>query len=171
MRKVIQAVLAAVVLPFVLSAVPAASQQAKDQAQLSVAMTVAKEARTVVNGKETVSLVPAEKTKKGDVLVYTITYANKQKGGVQGVMLVGPVPAKTVYMPGSAEGKGAMIKYSVDGGKTFNKPPVKWKVKLKDGTTGEETAPPDRYTHVKWEISKRVMPGQSGRVSYKVVVK
>jgi hypothetical protein len=61
--------------------------------------------------------------------------------------------------------------YSIDNGRSWQKPPIMMQIKKPDGTQESKSAPADRYTHVKWVIKKPVQPGQSDRVSFKVTVK
>ena len=76
---------------------------------------------------------------------------------------------RPVYVVGSASGKGADISCSIDGGKSFGKEPVKVSVKKADGTTEEKDADPKQYTQIKWVV-KKVLPGKSGKVSFKAKI-
>jgi hypothetical protein len=48
---------------------------------------------------------------------------------------------------------------------------VKYTIKRPDGTIEEKVAPAEMYTHIKWIIKKRLEPGASGQLSFKVKVK
>jgi uncharacterized repeat protein (TIGR01451 family) len=137
--------------------------------KLELKMSSEKEVVAVKDGKEVSERVPADKTKSGDVLVYTIEYTNTGSGEARDASVVDPIPESTVYVAGSAEGKGAEITCSVDGGKAFKKEPVKIAVKKSGGSMGERDAEPGQYTHIKWVV-KKVPPGGSGKVSFKVKV-
>ena len=139
--------------------------------KLSLKITSEKEVRSVKDGKEVVARVPATAFKNGDVVVYTITYKNEGASDAKDAEIQDPVPEGTVYIIGSAEGKAAEILFSIDGGGSFHKAPVKQAVKKADGSVEEMDAPAEMYTAVKWSIKKNVAPGVSGKVSFKVRVK
>ena len=143
---------------------------AKDAPKLELKMSMAKEVKTLKDGKEVLETKPADKVGPGDVAVYTITYTNTGAGEARNAVIGDPVPAGTLYVVGSAEGKDAAITFSIDGGKSFHKEPVKQVVKRPDGTSEEKDADPAMYSNIKWVV-KRVMPGQSGKVSFKAKVK
>lgn len=88
----------------------------------------------------------------GTVLTYTVTYANTGAADAVTVDLVDPVPAPTTYVPGSASGAGASIRWSHDGGLTWD---------------ASEAAP---VTHVRWVLSAPVPPGGGGAVSYRAAI-
>ncbi|HOL49199.1 MAG TPA: hypothetical protein PLW07_01335, partial [bacterium] len=85
--------------------------------------------------------------------------------------IVNPIPNGTTYILNSASGKDTEISFSIDGGKYFQKPPVKYLVKKPDGSTEEKIATPEMYTHIMWTIKKPIPAGASGEVSFSVKVK
>ena len=139
--------------------------------KLTLTTKAQKEIVVKENGKQLVKRVSAETVKKGDILVYTITYKNEGNAPCQSASIVNPVPAGTVYILNSAAGKDCEITYSIDGGKYFQKPPVKYIVKKHDGTTEEKTAGPEMYTHIMWTVKKLIPAGFSGEVEFKVQIK
>lgn len=130
-----------------------------------------KEMETQKGGVLNTERVLADTTKSGDVIVYTIEYVNEGQSPARDATIVDPVPEGTVFVPESAGGSGAEITYSIDGGKTFQSPPVKYTAINPDGTVEERTAAPETYTHVKWLIKGDLPPGQAGQVVFKVRVK
>lgn len=147
-----------------------AMSQTKPQ-QISLDIKVEKEVKLREAGKMVVERQPAEKTNKGDILVYKITYKNITSDPVKSVSVVDPVPKGTIYISGSAAGRSTEIRFSIDGGNTFKKEPVKYISMNKDKSKSERIASPDMYTHVSWVVKKTIAPGESGQVSFKVVVK
>ena len=112
-----------------------------------------------------------KETIPGDTLRYTIHYINEGKSEALSAVIVDPVPADTVYIGNSAEGKGSEITFSIDG-KTFEAPiMLTYTVKHADGTETKHAATPEMYTHIKWKLSKPVTKGGSGTVSFIVKVK
>lgn len=145
--------------------------RAQADARLDLKTTAEKEIKIQKAGKWVTERIPMDKTGPGDVLVYTVTYLNMGNNSVVDATVVDPIPAGTAYVINSAEGKDAEIACSIDGGRTFQKPPAIIQVKKPDGVVENKPAPADRYTHIRWVIKKPVPPGASGRVSLKVTVK
>lgn len=139
--------------------------------KLELITTAEKEVKVIKDGKTQITRVSADKTQPGDVVVYTIAYSNTGKGPVVDATIVDPIPKGVVYLPNSAEGKDTEITCSVDGGRTWLKPPVMMQIKKPDGSVESKPVPPERYTHVRWLIKKPLASGQSGKVSFKVTVK
>jgi uncharacterized repeat protein (TIGR01451 family) len=138
---------------------------------LELKTTAAKEIKVQKYGHGVVERVPVEASRPGDVIVYTIAYRNLAKTAIADASIVDPVPAGTVYVLASAEGADAQVTCSVDGGRSFQAPPVMARVKAPDGTEKSMPVPAERYTHVKWVVTKPVAPGASGQVSMKVTVR
>jgi len=138
--------------------------------KLVLKMSQEKEVTTVKDGKKVAKRVPVEQASSGDVLVYTIGYTNTGSAEARDAAIEDPIPAGMAYVVGSAGGKGTEVTCSIDGGKEFKAEPVKITVKKADGTTQEKDAEPGMYTNVRWMV-KKVMPGASGKVSFKVKVK
>lgn len=159
----------ACVLAAVFFATMGTNAYAKDKPKLDLKMKTEKESIVVKDGREVAERTPVQKVKPGDMVVHTITYTNLGKGEAKDARLVDKIPKGTDYVVGSAEGIGAEITCSIDGGKTYAKEPVKIKVKSQDGKTVEKDADPAMYTHVKWVV-KSVAPGGSGTVSFKTRV-
>lgn len=142
-----------------------------NQQKVSIAIKVEKIIK-VEKGKNWVTKrVSAQDAKKDDILIYTITYTNTAKEAVSDVSVMDPIPQGTEYIAGSASGENAEITFSMDGGKTFGALPLKYKKSNPDGSYEMKVATPSMFTHVKWQIKKKVAPGKSGRVYFKVKVK
>ena len=143
----------------------------EERPKLTIEISVQKEEIVFKEGKKVTGWVPVEKTQKDDTLLYTITYTNVGQTVAQNASVVDPTPDGTLYVLGSATGAGAEVLCSIDGGLSYHEPPVKYKFKKPDGTLEERIAPAEMYTHIKWIIKKRVEPGASGQLSFKVKVK
>ena len=140
----------------------------QDKARLVLKTEVAKELRIKEKGKETVRYVPVNETKPKDVLAYSITYRNEGRTPAVGASIVDPIPKGTVYIAGSATGKDAVISFSIDGGTTYQRPPVCYTVIKPDGTREEREAPPEMYTHIRWMMENPISPGMSGDIGFRV---
>ncbi len=148
-----------------------AFSQTRAEARLNLEMTAQKEVKVQKNGKWTMELLPLEKAAPGDVLLYTITYANRENSPALEAAIVNPLPPGTVYVLDSAVGADAEVTCSIDGGRSYHKPPLMIRVKLPDGKEVDKPALAESYTHVRFALKKPVAPGQSGRVSMRVKVK
>lgn len=122
-------------------------------------------------GKTWIEWKEVDSTDPGDVLKYTVTYTNEGKIEARDAVIVDPIPAGTVYVSDSAEGKDSSITYSLDGKAFQSAPLLRYKVKQSDGSEVEYKATPDMYTHIKWKLAKPVPAGGVGTVSFKVKVK
>jgi uncharacterized repeat protein (TIGR01451 family) len=107
----------------------------------------------------------------GDILRYSLGSDNVGDKAADNLVLTQPIPAQTVYVLDSAASKNpAEITYSIDGGKSFVKEPT-IEVTLPDGTIETKPAPPETYTHVKWNLTGAVNPEAGVEVTYDVAVK
>jgi len=143
----------------------------EEKGKLNLKIKAQKEVRIKENGKIVSKLIPVKKVKRGDIILYTISYTNTGKENLNNPSIIDPIPEGTVYMKGSAGGKNAEIFFSINGGQTYQKPPVTYTVWKKDGSTEKRIASPEMFTHVKWIINKKLKPGESGEVFFKVKIK
>jgi len=147
------------------------SASAEEAPRIALSTGVEKEVVVEKDGRQVTERIPLDKASPGEILVYTITYNNEGKTVAKDILVTDPIPTGTIYVLDSAEGKDAQITFSIDGGRTYSKPPVKYKTKRQDGREEETEAPAALYTHVKWVIAKNISPEQSGAVSFKVRIK
>jgi len=120
-------------------------------------------------GKKEVKRVDAAKAAvvPGDTVIFTVSYANTDTKPADRVVVINPVPQHMTYLDKSAEGKGAVIEFSVDGGKTYAAP---GKLTVADKGQQRPAAAAD-YTHIKWTMGKPLAPGAKGSVSFRAVLK
>lgn len=120
-------------------------------------------------GKE--SLKTAKRAEPGQLIQYRITSTNSSKQALKGVMAVGPIPANTHYVKRSAQTKiKSTLQVSIDGGKTFEKEPVKRKKTMADGSVKTVIIPAKQYTHVRWQANKALKSGGKHVYNYRVKV-
>jgi uncharacterized repeat protein (TIGR01451 family) len=143
-------------------------------------------------GKET--LVVSDTAQPGDVIEYVVEATNTAQTEVEGLVLVGPVPAPTKLLPAWYQavidflaGKtdapvfcvitlkdgdpqtilmstSKLPKFSLDNGETYSSPPVTYVV---NGERKQATS--NMFTHIRWTIDV-LKPGDSVKISYRVVV-
>lgn len=143
----------------------AASQQSSPLNTNMKAFVVTVDAK----GKE--KLQTAKRAEPGQVIQYQITSTNAGKQQLKGLMAVGPIPAHTRYVGQSAYTKTkANMQVSIDGGKTFEKEPVKRKQTMPDGSVKMVIIPADQYTHIRWQAKDALVSGSKHVYNYRVKV-
>lgn len=122
-----------------------------------------------VDGKVALKPVTGLTLHQGDVVVYTIDAANAGTDAALGLSAVGPVPAHTEYVPGSARAtQPARIEYSIDG-KTWSEHPT---VVVKTAHGAErKPAPASAYVSVRFTAGKPLAAKATFHYSYEVSVK
>lgn len=161
-----QVIKAALTLTVILTATVALAKP-----QVTIAIQTEKEVTTLQNGQKTTKRVAATNAAPGEILFYTLTYANAGNESATSAVVDNPIPTGTVYLPGSATGQGADISFSIDGGKTFKKPSLlTYEVKLPSGKLDQRVASPEEYTHVRWTITT-IPAGGNGKLGFQVKVK
>lgn len=106
----------------------------------------------------------------GDLLHYTLTFANATSRTISDVQLSNPLPAGLAFVGGSARASrnDAVAEYSVDGGRTFSERPTE-DVTV-DGQTVRRAVPSDRYTNVRWVVRGTVRPNTVVTAEYRARV-
>lgn len=103
-------------------------------------------------------LLPVREIAVGEEVIYTVEFGNDGGAEVLHPIVICPFPDFMVYVPGTAVGPGARVTFSIDGGRSFAEAS-----ELKVSVDGRlETAPPERYTHVRWELDRPLPPGARG---------
>jgi uncharacterized repeat protein (TIGR01451 family) len=137
---------------------------------IQLAMSVAKEIIIEENGQNVTRWVEAENIEPGEKLKYTVTYVNVGDEPATEIRIENPIPELTVYVDDTALGDGSSIVYSADGGENYNaRGDVTYEVTVFGGGTDRRVASADRFTNIRWMI-EQVPPGNSGEVSFQVVV-
>lgn len=154
----------------VLIALLAVAAPAWAKPRVEIAISQAKEVFESKAGVRTAKFVEVQSATPGDVVQYTLAYTNKGDEEATNAVIDDPIPKGTVFLSGSATGEGAEITFSSDGGKTFAQPvKLTYQIRTASGEVEKRTATPNEYTHVRWTI-KKVPPGASGKVSFRVRV-
>lgn len=106
----------------------------------------------------------------GDTILYTITAANSGDGLMRNPSIIDPVPDNVEYIPFSATGANAQIQYSIDGGSTYHAWPVMYETTDAGGKKVNREATPAMITHIRWKLDTSIPPGESRKLSFRVVV-
>jgi uncharacterized repeat protein (TIGR01451 family) len=138
--------------------------------QIVLELSTAREVVEKVDGKEVRKIVPTDQAEPGQTLIYLIKYRNDGDETATNVVIDGPIPGGTTYLPGSASEKGE-LSFSIDGGQTHQKPTLlTYEITNPDGSKEKRTASPEQYTNIRWQIPA-VAAGAKDEVSFQVKVK
>ncbi len=141
--------------------------QNSDQA-LKLEVVAEKEVARSMGAATSTELLPALETVAGDVLVYTVKFANLSDGPLQSACIVDPIPTSTVFLEAMPNSASATAEISVDGGHVFAVPPIFAPAANGNGPT---EIPPTFYTHIRWSLPEPLAKGANGEFKFKVRVK
>lgn len=117
-----------------------------------------------------VAIEKAGAVSPGEVINYTINSHNEGPSAAREFKAIGPIPAKTVYVEGSAKAEGAVAFYSIDGSKSYSLKPM-IEQRQADGSMKLVPAPVSMYTHVRFEWNNTLAADTHCSASYRVRVK
>ncbi len=121
------------------------------------------------SGKEKLS--SATSAEPGQTIQYQLTYKNNGEGALKGLTVTGPVPANTHYLAKSSQTQvKSEVLVSIDGGKTYEREPVKRMQVMADGSKKMVVIPAEKYTHIRWKTKSALQPGGKQLFSYRVKV-
>ncbi|WP_137896334.1 DUF11 domain-containing protein [Ramlibacter sp. 2FC] len=106
----------------------------------------------------------AEQARPGELLEYRVNYRNPGPAPVRQAVATLPIPAGTVFVPGSA--LPAMAQASTDG-RQFQALPLRHWVTLPDGRREQRLVPPQDYRALRWQLGD-LASGQAVSVSARV---
>ena len=120
--------------------------------------------RILANGKIETLLEPAGVVVPGDTVAYTIQARNLSADqDAERVVITDPIPEHTRYVDGSAEGDGAEILFSVDGGMRFD---VAHDLYVAEADGRVRPATPQDYTHIRWVFREALAPSETRAVRF-----
>ncbi len=126
------------------------------------------EMRISFNGREATKLVPADRVVPGDEIFYTLEIRNTGSATVRAPSVVYPVPDHTRYVADSAIGPGAEVSYSVDGGRTFDRPET---LNVAGPAGAPRPADAADYTHIRWQFKHGLKGKSVAFARFRAVVK
>ena len=124
-------------------------------------------------GKTLTKMVAAKDVAPGTVIFYTVSFRNDGDEKATNAVIDNPIPKDTSYVPVSAYGEGCedVITFSIDKGKSYNKPSLLlYEIKDNQGKAVKKVASPDVYTNIRWVIPV-IEAGKKGTVGFKAIVK
>jgi uncharacterized repeat protein (TIGR01451 family) len=120
------------------------------------------------DGKPEKKRQPVKTAIPGGEVIYVITYRNTGDKPAENVVVNNPVPEHLAYIPGSAQGAGTRVEFSVDKGKQFGALET---LRVKAANGAVRMAKGEDVTHVRWVVLTPVSPGASDSVTYKAIIK
>ncbi len=126
------------------------------------------ETRVSQNGRDIVKLTPADRVVPGDQVVYTLQIRNNGAAAVRAPNVPYPIPDHMSYVADSAVGPGADVTYSIDGGRTFDRPE---NLKVAEPKGRMRTATAAEYTHIRWHLKNNLKSNSVAFARFRAVVK
>jgi uncharacterized repeat protein (TIGR01451 family) len=124
------------------------------------------------DGKESFTRTTETKLFPGSVIEYRINYTNKGKEAITALKVNGPVPKGTMFVASSATANNPHnLRYSLDGGLSWQEAPLKRKQKDATGKEVEVVVQPEDYTNVQWSAQAPLKPQGTQQYRYRVRVK
>jgi uncharacterized repeat protein (TIGR01451 family) len=112
-------------------------------------------------------LVPADRVVPGDEVFYTLEIRNTGSTPLPPPTVDFAIPEHMRYIANSAVGAGAEVSYSIDGGRTFDRPE-----NLMVGGGGSlHPATVAEYTHIRWRLKHVLKSKAMALARFRAVVK
>lgn len=119
-----------------------------------------------VEGSETLRLVTGEPPQDPAETLFSLRFRYEGEAPAEGLRIVQAVPEGMHYLAGTATGPGAVVRFSVDGGRTFG-PAESLTVTEPEPETAQKPAVAADYSHIRWDLPGLHPPGISGLVSFR----
>lgn len=120
------------------------------------------------DGTEKLTRESAEMVTPGERIVYTLTFMNDDAEPASDLVLTMPVPSEIKYMDDSATKAGATIVYSADNGQTFAS---RTGLRIIGADGNSRSANAEDITHVRWTVAGPIAVGETGKLSFKGILK
>lgn len=135
---------------------------------LSVRTVAEVETRVSVNGHDAIRLVPAERVVPGDQVLYTVEIRNTGPVPLPHAVVPYAIPDHMRYVADSAVGPGAEVSFSVDGGRSFDRP---GRLRVATPSGALRPATPADYTHIRFELKHTLEPNSVAFARFRAIVK
>jgi uncharacterized repeat protein (TIGR01451 family) len=113
-------------------------------------------------------LVPADRVVPGDEVFYTLEIRNTGSTPLPPPTVDFAIPEHMRYIANSAVGAGAEVSYSIDGGRTFDRPES---LLVAAGGRDQRTATVAEYTHIRWRLKHVLKSKAVALARFRAVVK
>ena len=154
--------------PFVLAVACAGALAAPAAAEVDISLDAKKRVVTKdMLDRRSVQLVEPGLALPGDEIVYSVKLSNRGSQPADKIRFVTPIPPELAYWAGSANGD-AEAAFSIDGGKTFDKPE---RLFVTDASGKKRLAEAWEYSHIQWRLPAPLPAAQVRTVSFHAVVR
>jgi uncharacterized repeat protein (TIGR01451 family) len=154
------------VLPVLACLFGASTAFAQEPAADSLQLRAVAEVEIVQEGADgirAVQRIPAETVVPGDEVIYTLVYDNQGADPAEDVSITNPIPEHMEFRRAAAGPAWLKTVYSVDGGHVFG---ALSDLTISDGAGQNRHALPQDCTHIRWQFTRSLAPGETGQVSY-----
>jgi uncharacterized repeat protein (TIGR01451 family) len=114
------------------------------------------------------ALVPADRVVPGDEVFYTLEIRNTGSRRLPPPTIDFAIPEHMRYIADSAVGAGAEVSYSVDGGRTFDRPE---KLTVVPAGADPRLASAADYTHIRWRLKHALQAKALALARFRAIVK
>ena len=115
------------------------------------------------DGSQVVQRIPAETVVPGDEVIYTLIYDNQGTEPADDIFITNPIPEHMEFRRAAANPAGLETLFSVEGGHVFG--PLS-DLTVSDSAGQTRQATPQDCTHIQWQFTRSLAPGETGQVSY-----
>ena len=125
------------------------------------------ESQSLEAGRAVVKLIPADRVVPGDRVIYTLGARNTGATALDSPIVTYAVPDHMRYIANSAVGPGAEVKFSVDGGHSFDR--------IENlGMSGPDGRPRAvvgaDITHIRWQLKNSLQANSVAFVRFRALV-
>jgi uncharacterized repeat protein (TIGR01451 family) len=125
------------------------------------------ESKSVEAGRAVVKLIPADRVVPGDHVIYTLEARNTGATALDAPVVTYAVPDHMRYVANSAVGPGAEVRFSIDGGHSFDRA-ENLKVSGPDGRP--RTVLGADITHIRWQLKSSLQANSVAFVRFRALV-
>lgn len=139
--------------------------------EVAITISVEREiTRVDGDGRTVVTTEPVDAARPGDILVYTLSAVNRGVTPALGTRIVDPIPGGTVLLVDDLATGDRPTVVSLDGGRSWQGFPARIQQVDSDGGSRLVAAPAAAYTHLRWDLTTPLGPGETHDVSFRVRV-
>jgi uncharacterized repeat protein (TIGR01451 family) len=125
------------------------------------------ESKSVEAGRAVVKLIPADRVVPGDRVIYTLEAHNTGATALDAPIVTYAVPQHMRYVANSAAGPGAEVRFSIDGGHSFDRA-ENLKVSGPDGRPRAVVGAD--ITHIRWQLKNSLQANSVAFVRFRALV-
>jgi uncharacterized repeat protein (TIGR01451 family) len=125
------------------------------------------ESQSVQAGRPAVKLVPADRVVPGDRVIYTVEARNTGDTIIDSPVVTYAVPDHMRYVADSAVGPGAEVRFSIDGGHSFDRA-ENLKIQGPDGRPRAVVGAD--ITHIRWQLKNPLKAHSVAFVRFRALV-